>query len=452
MSRSQHDDLAPWIVAGESTHQRWLTQDARLDDDARPRFVRWSIALVFVLVGVFVSWASFARLDETAVTQGEIITTSSLQMVAHLEGGIVTEWLVSEGDVVLAGQPLAKLEGATLAAELARYDARRIALELRTERLRARLESREPLFTDVTGANRSMIQTERAILESERRLFDHERRVLEEQLRQRKLERDNFKTQAKTTHRQLDLVSEQLRMWRKLSDKGYGARLEVLGAEREQAAARGDLRNLEGQIKSAEIGIAEFEERLQELEQRTGNAIVTALGDTRGELTELSETMSGLVHRVGRLVIRAPIEGVVQALPNRTREAVIPPGGVVAEILPIENELLVETRVSTNDIGFVREGQSGQVKIQTFNFARYGSIDGEVESISPTTFTDEPGGTPYYKARLRLAQAYVGGDPARNRLLPGMTVQADISTGSKTMMEYILKPVFTTLNEAFRER
>ncbi|MCH9670777.1 MAG: HlyD family type I secretion periplasmic adaptor subunit [Gammaproteobacteria bacterium] len=444
------EDVPPWM-RGATRRRRWLTQDALLDEGAGPNLVRLSILLSVTIVGVFVAWAAFAKLDETSITQGEVITTATLQTVQHLEGGIVESLLVHEGEMVSKDQPIARLDGASLGSELARLEARRGALLLRHERLTAQTAGTKPEFERLENASPAILANESKIFESELALYGRERAVLTEQLHQRHVERKSLMGQSENTARQLRLLDEQLRMWRKLATQGYGARLEVLGAEREQTAISGELGRLRAEVTASDASVKEYQSRLAELDNRFRNEALNKLGEVENELSELNETIAGLRKKADRLVVRSPISGVIQQLPSQTRHAVIPPGGVLAEILPVENELLVESRVSTTDIGFIRVGQPAQVKVQTYNFARFGSIEGEVKSISPTTFLDDQG-NPYYKARIKLGNPFVGDNPTRNRVLPGMTVQADITTGSKTLLEYILKPIFTTLNEGFRER
>lgn len=161
--------------------------------------------------------------------------------------------------------------------------------------------------------------------------------------------------------------------------------------------------------------------------------------------------MAKLEDRANRLEIRAPVRGIVKGLQAHTIGGVIAPGALVLEIVPMDEELVVEARVATTHVGHVEVGQPVTVKVLTYDFARYGGIPGRLRSVSASTFVAEDE-TPYYKAVIALDRNYVGGDPNRNLVLPGMTVQADIKTGRKTLLQYLLKPVYSSIDEAFQER
>jgi HlyD family type I secretion membrane fusion protein len=177
---------------------------------------------------------------------------------------------------------------------------------------------------------------------------------------------------------------------------------------------------------------------------------VYEVGTGAAELAQVAESLARAVDRANRLTIDSPVRGIVQNLQIRTIGGVIPAGGALMDIVPVDDELLVEARVSTRDRGHVHEGQQASVKITTYDFVRYGAVHGIVTSISPTTFVDEKDGQPYYKAMVALDHPWVGSSD--NGLLPGMTVQADVITGEKTLLQYLLKPIFVSLAHAFHER
>ena len=166
---------------------------------------------------------------------------------------------------------------------------------------------------------------------------------------------------------------------------------------------------------------------------------------------EVEKVIVSLKDRVDRLVVSTPVPGIVQSLPLQANAGVLPPGGVVAEIVPVDDGFIVESRVQTRDIGFLEVGQPVTVKIDAFDYARYGSIPGRLTELSPTTFLDEQN-RPYYQAKIEIEKIYVGPNPQENAVMPGMTVQGDIATGDRTVLQYLLKPLYTVVNEAFWER
>jgi len=175
------------------------------------------------------------------------------------------------------------------------------------------------------------------------------------------------------------------------------------------------------------------------------------MGAVTAELAQVREAVAKRDDRANRLEIRAPVRGIVKELQAHTIGGVIAPGALVLEVVPMDKELIVEARVATTDVGHIEIGQPVTVKVLTYNYARYGGIPGRLRSASASTFVAEDE-TPYYKAVVELDRNYVGGNPDRNLVLPGMTMQANIKTGRKTLLQYLLKPAYSSINEAFRER
>ena len=171
----------------------------------------------------------------------------------------------------------------------------------------------------------------------------------------------------------------------------------------------------------------------------------------RGQIAELREALARADDRVKRLAVRAPVRGIVSGLQTETIGGVIAPGSTILEVMPVDALLVVEARVAPKDIGFVRDGQAVTVKVLTYDYTRFGTIDGRIDTISPTTLFDEKG-VPYYRARIGLKRNFVGSDPRRNLVIPGMTVMADIHTGEKTVLAYLLKPLALATGEALHER
>jgi HlyD family type I secretion membrane fusion protein len=196
----------------------------------------------------------------------------------------------------------------------------------------------------------------------------------------------------------------------------------------------------------------ELQDRIADLDALERQDAVGELGTVTAELAQVNEALARATDQVTRLEVTAPVSGFIQNLQVRNPGTVIPAGGVLMEVVPVDDELMVEARISTRDVGHVAPGQPVTVKVSSFDFVRYGAVDGVLQTISATTYIDEQTGQPYYKGMVSLAQPHLGEDPDANRILPGMTVQADIVTGEKTLLEYILKPIYVSLAHAFRER
>ena len=236
-----------------------------------------------------------------------------------------------------------------------------------------------------------------------------------------------------------------------LVKKGLVSRVTYLETQRTLEQTRGQLIGIAGELASAREAANAIESQLAELDATFKNEALVELAATTTELSEVAGTISKLKDRVDRLDVRATTTGIVQQLTSTGIGEIIEPGGMVAQIVPLDDELVAEVKVSPNDIGHVALGDPAQVKITTYDPARYGALEGLVKKISATTFRDEDG-EPYYKTVIALDSTYVGREAAQHAVLPGMVVNAEIITGSKSLTRYLLKPVYRALDNAFTER
>ncbi len=296
-----------------------------------------------------------------------------------------------------------------------------------------------------------MVADQLVILDLQEEARRQQRRVLELQVKQRKAELSILRNDRKTLINRIKIVSEMLDMREKLLRKGLVSRFLYLGTKQELNTANGDRRKNRADTVRAKQSIAEAEGRLAQIDAELRNDAVAQMGLVSAELAQLRHTVTRLHDRVERLEITAPVRGVVKGLTVNTVGGIIPTGGVIAEIVPVDSDLIVEAQFSPSDVGHLEIGQTASVKVQTFDFARYGSVEGVLEQLSATTFK-EPDGTIYYKGIIRLSQSHVGDNPIENMILPGMTVDIDVNTGERTLLRYLLRPVYESMDRALAER
>ena len=240
-------------------------------------------------------------------------------------------------------------------------------------------------------------------------------------------------------------------MRERLAAKGLVSKLVFLQTLEQYQTAVGELAEIRGKIISAESAIDEAGSKIAQLQSQRRNEALEETGRVAADLASVRETARRLKDRVTRLDILAPVHGIVKGLTTNTLGGVIPPGGLVTEIVPIDRELVVEARISPVDIGHIAVGHKATVKVTTFDFARFGSIEGTVTKISASTFKDRENEV-YYKAEVRLESTFVGESSKANRILPGMVTEIDINTGTRTVLRYLLRPVFQSLDVALSER
>ena len=425
-----------------------------------------------LLVAAGLAWAALTRVPEVAVGVGEISPVVAPAPVQHLEGGIVAEVLVSEGETVEAGQPLLRMNDAVAQSELSQARHRLESLQLQAQRLAAAAEGhivaldlrgrQTPSARMVANAGGGaqavppltsgmFVEPQRAALNARLRVLADRVAVLQEQVAQRRSDLSTLTGQISSVQEQMALHSKELGIREDLASNGLTTRLSVLEAQRLFMSAKAEHERLTGQRVTAQRSLAEAEARVAEAQSAAVDEARQEAARVALDVAETTEVVRKLEDRAERIVLRAPIDGVVRGLAVHRPGTVLPPGGLVAEIMPQDTQLVADVRLMPRDIGFIEVGQQVHVKVQAFDYARFGSVEGRVERVSAGTFLDEQR-QPHYRARIALQQQYVGHDPRHAQLVAGMTVQADITTGTKTVLQYLLKPIYSAMAASFHER
>lgn len=429
---------------------RLLSQSVILEEASPPRLLLFTILAVAALVAGAIGWSAVARVTSAAAATGQVVPAGAVHLVQHLEGGIVREILIQDGELVERGQPLMLLDGTASTAELDQLQVRIAVQSLKAERLRATVDGREPNFS-AAPAYAELGADQLRVLEASRAAVADQRQVLATRIAQRKSEVQIRREQIRSLTKQLEVLEQEAKIRSELVAKGIGSRMEELDAQNRLARGRGDLAEARVAERQAQHATAEARGSLAEFETMLRTEATTELADVSAELAETREAVLRLEDRVARLQIAAPVRGVVNGIRVKSVGGVIAPGEVLMTIVPIEEEMVVEARIDPRDIGYLSVGQSARIIVNGFDFSRYGAIVGTVERLSAATFAGEDG-QPYYQARIVLARDYLEAGGKRHRILPGMTVRASITTGSQTLIAYLARPIYASLNAAFRER
>ena len=390
-------------------------------------------------------------MKESVRASGEVIPNGSVVAIQHLEGGIVSKIFVRDGDLVEGGDTLVRLDSSTALAQEREIDARAIILEIRAERLRAFAENRQPILGDIPKKFSEIVRTEMAIFRQQEEDIENELTILKHQKRQRIAELNVLRSQVKKLVDRSRILSKQKQMRETLYAKGLVSRVLYFQTLVQHGTAVGELNEVRGKIVGTRSAIREVESKIKQVRSSYRNKALDAVGGVTAELASLKETAFALRDRVRRLEIKAPVRGIVKGLITNTVGRVIQPGGIISEIVPVDEELIVEARIDPLDIGHIRKGQDAEIKITTYDFSRFGTIDGRVINISGSTFKDKEGEV-YYKAEISLDKNYVGNNQTTNPILPGMISEVSIAAGQRTVLEYLLKPIFQSLDSAFSER
>lgn len=440
------------IGAPDTAGLRYLAQTPLLEEMYVPRVIRTALMTFSAAILIFIGWAAFTQVNEAAKARGEVVPSGYVQIVQHLEGGIIREILVKEGEFVSKGQLLIRLDGAGTDQDLSELEARLRGLRLQAERLRAFVDNRAPAFDGMTNSNSAEAMAEQqrifeSMMDSRRKEAD----VLKNQLVQKKQEHEALQQRLATTESSIKLVREARDIQKDLTSKGLASRFRYLEKEEALNSLMGEKQQIVSGIASAAEQITEYENRLASLSARHQDESWQQLDAVESEIAQTQESVVKYKEKVERLEVRAPVDGLVKGLEVNTIGGVIAAGQKLLEIVPYNQQLVVEVRILPGDVGHMSIGQPVQVKVHSFDFSRYGAIKGSLEFISATTFLDENSKS-YYRGRVRLQRNYVGNNPEQNIIMPGMTVDADIITGSKSILAYLLKPIHVAATTSFTER
>ena len=423
-----------------------------LIEDA-PRVVRLTIWAIIAFFVFLMLWANFAVIDEVTKGDGKAIPSSKIQKIQNLEGGIVAELFVKEGQIVEAGAPLIRLDDTRFASNVGETEADRLSMLLRVERLSAEVEDRPLNFPeDVLKAVPGQAKSEESLYISRRQQLHDEIGGLQEQLIQRQQELREFTSKQAQYRQQLGFQRQEISMSEPLVAQGAVSPVEVLRLRRAEAETRGQLDATTLAIPRAESAIKEVQRKVDETRGKFRSEALTQLNEARTDLNKAQATGKALEDRVSRTLVTSPVRGIVNKLLVNTIGGVIQPGSDLVEIVPLDDTLLVEAKIRPQDIAFLHPGQEATVKFTAYDYTIYGGLKARLEQIGADTITDEDKKTTYYIIKLRTDRSHLGTDEKPLLIIPGMVASVDIITGKKTVLSYLLKPIIRARAEALHER
>jgi adhesin transport system membrane fusion protein len=413
------------------------------------RLVAWP---VMILLAVSIGWANFATLDEVSIATGEVVPAGRIRVIQHLEGGIIQEIYVTEGDTVREGQTLLQLDlasGGTNQEELqVRIDSERLV----KARLEAEATGSELNFPkDVALRRPAIVAAQRQAYEARRRELSSTIQVMREQVKQRVLEVEELTARSRAVESNYRLALERLKMSKSLLAEGLTAKMEHLELEAEVENLDGEMKSLRPSLPKVEAAVEEARQRQQETESRFRREAQDQLGKIEENIARVTELLSDATAQGIRAEIKSSINGVVKNMRYNSIGNVVKPGEPIMELVPTGDRLVVEAKLNPIDRGYVNEGQAATVKISTYDFARYGGLEGIVIRVAPDSSTDEDG-APYFRVVVQTDKNFLGLREGNLPITPGMQATVDIHTGEKSVMDYLVKPVLKLRHEAFRER
>jgi adhesin transport system membrane fusion protein len=414
----------------------------------------WVFAVLLsllLIVGCVLLWASLARIEELARATGRVVPSGQARVVESLEGGIVRDIRVREGDTVVAGEILVRLDDISSAARLGELRAQQVALRARALRLAAELVgSRTPDFSSAgIDPKSSLAVRESALFDSRTASHLGQSAVLSAQVQQRVQGIAELDDALDRVAENLTLLDEEIQI---KTDSGIVPRAQILPVERERSAKRQERDALSGQREQARAALTEADARVTEAELQRRAEINIERSDTLNQLSVIEESIKSATDVVNRAALRAPVDGIVSTLNVYTIGAVIAPGEEVLRIVPADDALLIEARAKPEDVAFLRPGLSASVKLTSFDFTVYGALEGQVIRIGVDAEQDEATGEIYFPLVVKTQSNALEKGDLRLEIRPGMVASVDILTGERTVLDYLLKPFRKARFEAMRER
>lgn len=430
--------------------------DAAIHRYGKPRAYLISMCIMLFFV-VLVIWAASTNLDEITRASGQVVPAQSIQEIQYLEGGVLDELMVRQGDSVEPGQVLARISNILARSALKEQQGNQALLEAEVIRLRAERDMTPLEFSPELIANYpEVVRGQTNLYMTHRDQREGEMRSLEGELEQRRREVDEGVARQRSLRSNLALAKERVVLTRPLYEKGTFSRMDFSKLEQEANTIEGELAAVTQSIERSRSGVAVAQEKINTRRLEWQTSTQEELNKKSAELSSVTTLLAARGDTVDRTDLRSRVRGKVKRILINTVGGSVAPGATIMEILPIDEQLLIEARVSPSDRAFLHTAddpekkQRAIVKISSYDFSIYGGMDATLESISDDTFEDNRGDI-YYEIRLLTTSNALHHNGVDYEILPGMTAQVDIITGKKTVLSYLLKPILKAKQNALRE-
>lgn len=408
--------------------------------------------VVFFVLGIV--WASWAKVDRVSSGEGRVIPSDRVQVVQNLEGGILSHLYVREGDRVQKGEVLMQLDATQFSSDLMENRLKYLGLQAVVTRLQAELNGTDLKFPDAIQRQLpSVVQAERQLFTARKREEEATLAKLQAQYQEKIHEADE--TKAKIVHLRtvIKLGNEEMAILQPLVAKGINAPIELIRLKREQSQNEGDYAVAQQQVLKLAASLDEASQAITEARAQFRSRALKELNEAQVNMAALGQVVTSRDDRLRRTVIRSPVNGIVKQIFLTTIGGVVRPGMDLMEIVPVEDNLLIEAHIRPADIAFMHPGQEATVRFTAYDYTIYGSLQATLDQISADTVYDEQKKERFYVIRLRTKTNGLldkKGKPLP--IIPGMTVTVDVKTGTRTVLQYLLKPFHKLTGEAFHER
>ena len=418
-----------------------------------PKRSRLLLYLIAIMISILIYWANNAPLDEISRGEGKVIPSQHVQIVQNLEGGIVTEILIKEGDKVDKDQILLKIDDTNFESSFMESRLRYLELIAKAARLTAEAQNLDefqiPPF--VIDEAPDLARNEQALFESHKRGLQSNHNILKNQVEQHEQAVKEAQSKQQQIKRSYSLALKELNIIKPLFKAGAVSEVDVIKRERQVNELQGELNAVKLSIPRLKSSINESNNKIKELIIRSQSEAREELNEVSAEIPRILESIDTLEDKVHRTHVRSPVNGTIKQLFVNTINGVVQPGMDLIEIVPLGDTLIIEAKVKPSDIAYLFPGLKAMVKFTAYDFAIYGGLEAEVIHISADSITNDKGES-HYLVRVKTLKSYLGSTKDSLPIIPGMIAQVDILTGKKTVMDYLLKPILKAKQKALREK
>ncbi len=432
-----------------------------IDNTSRPPIrnaTRFGIIVIFVFFGTFFIWAVFSPLETAALAPGKIVSSTNRKTIQHLEGGIIRKIYVQEGSKVKAGDPLIKLDDTQARTKYELLSSQLMEFYATEARLVAERDEQPAIaFPEVILKKsdypeiKKIMTVQETIFNNDKATYDGHVKILQQRISQLEKQIEGYHAQINSNEKQFQFISKELGALKELDKKQYADKPRMWALERESAKLMGSRGELIAAISQAEQKIGETKQEIISLKNTTRKEILDRLADTQRKLIDTLEYIKSTEDILRRTIITAPHHGVVMNLQEHTISGVIGAGKDIMDIIPTDDALIVEARISPLDIDIVHQGLPAKVKLIAFKQRSLPAVDGVVTDVSADSFFDAQTNSSYYRARIMIAADQLK-KLSNIKLYPGMPVEVMIIVDERTPWQYFITPIKDSYNKAFREQ
>ena len=451
MSNFFQNRLKKWVdsYAGEGASTIVASGSGKGQIKRASLLLLWGIALFFV---VLFAWIAIAEVDNVTRAEGRVMPSAKMQVIQNLEGGIVKSVLVKQGQQVVAGELLLTLSDVQLNADQNARQQQILALDARAARLLAQASGKPPQFSrQVMASAPDLMAAEQATLVSKKLEQESQISVLNSQIEQKRRELEETQVTLDGAQKGLLLGREERATIARLVERGLEPRLELVRADRSLVEQESRVNVARVSIQRVNSGINEIVSRQEALTRQFRSEALNELNRTLADLSPLKQAMPAIEDKLLRADIKSPMKGIVNRVFVTTIGGIVKPGDPIMEVVPADDELVLDAMVLPKDIGFVKLGQNARVKITAYDYSIFGALDGKVTNISADAVPNEKGEA-FYQVRIETQTKSIEVIDKKLLILPGMQAQVDIITGKKTILQFLSKPIVALKENAFRER